>query len=170
MNTKNKKIEVKVYDYFTMRKIAFIWLPVFSIAAYISASLESIRFIAMFVIVGSVYGLILTQMKKKAVIVSFSDKEFSINNETVLLSQIENYYICLPLNELFMLRLEIDDKNKILYIGKEYREQIENYLENVPVKKNLYDVYLKYSHLLLPFIMLFICAIAIKLQYFIKYN
>ncbi|PQL90540.1 hypothetical protein [Apibacter adventoris] len=166
------EIKAKAYYYSTMMKTAYLWLPVFTVVLFICSYFEKLRFFLFLTVGAATYGLILNQMKKKSIQIIFSENSITIDKDTILLSDIVNYHICLPLNELFMLRVKTKNKNLITYIGKEFKEEVEIFLKNSSISENktVYDISLKYSHLILPFIGLLICGIIIKIQYIIKYN
>lgn len=151
-------IKSKAYNYYTMMKMAYLWLPVISVVAVISSSFEKLRFFLYMTVVAATYGGVLNQMRKKSIQSVFSRNSITIDKEIILLSDIENYYTCLPLNELFMLRLTTKNGKKVLYIGKEFREEIETFLQNtqIPIKKTANDTFLKYSPLSLAFAVLFV--------------
>ncbi|WP_128330560.1 hypothetical protein [Apibacter sp. HY039] len=156
-------IKRKAYNYSTMMKTAYLWLPVFTVVLFICFYFEKLRFFLFLTVGAATYGLILNQMKKKSIQIIFSENSITITIDkyTILLSDIENYHICLPLNELFMLRIKTKDKNLITYIGKEFKEEVEIFFKStsIPESKTSYDTFLKYSHLILPFVGLFICLI-----------
>ena len=158
MNLKNNIIEAKAYNYSTMMKTAYLWLPVLSVILFFCSYFEKLRFFLYLTVGAATYGLILNQMKKKSIQIIFSNSSITIDKNTVPLSEIENYHICLPLNELFMLRIKTKGKNLITYIGKECKEEVEVFFKStsIPENKTAYDTFFIYSHLILAFAILFI--------------
>ncbi|HWW42743.1 MULTISPECIES: hypothetical protein, partial [unclassified Pedobacter] len=168
---KQLPITVKGYYYQTMMKTAYMWLPVFAIVILICSFFEKLRFVLYPTVVAATYTLIINQLKKKSIQVCFENDEIELNGIRIPISDIEEYYISLPLNELLMLRLKTKCKSEAVFLEKESKEAIEIFFSNVNIKskKNGYDTYLKYSHLILPFAGLIICAVVYKLYNYIFY-
>ncbi|MCA6068462.1 hypothetical protein JI747_014850 [Chryseobacterium sp. RG1] len=163
---------IKGYYHHTVLKTAYLWLPFFTIIILICSYFEKIRFI-LYLSVGAItYAFIINQLKKKAIPIKFNMDKIVINTIDIPLSAIENYHISVPLNELIMLRVKKKNKNEAVYIGKEEKEQIEEFFKNahIPEKKISYDNYLQFGHLILPFVALIICGVMYKLYYYIQYG
>ena len=162
----------KGYDHQTIIKATYQWLPVFAVVIFLCSYFDRFRFILYLSVAAATYAFILNQLKKKSVILSFNTNEIRINDKTIQLSSVENYYISLPLNELIMLRLKVKEKNEAFYIEKEAKHNIEDFFKakNIPIKKKSYDNYLQYGHLILPFVGLLICAAMYKLYQYIQYG
>ena len=162
----------KGYDHQTIMKTAYQWLPVFAVVIFLCSYFTRFRFILYLSVGAATYAFILNQLKKKSVIFSFNPNEILINDKDIQLSLIENYYISMPLNELILLRLKVKEKNEAFYIEKEAQFNIVEFFnaKNIPMKKTSYDNYLKYGHLILPFVGLLICAAMYKLYQYVQYG
>jgi hypothetical protein len=162
----------KGYDHQTIMKAAYRWLPIFAVMIFICSYFDRFRFILYLSVGTATYAFIINQLKKKSVDLRFNTNEILINDKAIQLSSVENYYISLPLNELIMLRLKVKEKNEAFYIAKEAKHNIDDFFEakNIPMKKKSYDNYLKYGHLILPFVGLLICAAMYKLYQYVQYG
>lgn len=151
----------KVYEYNTMMKTSLLLLPVFSVVAVISNMFGNLRYILMLTLASATFWGIIGKLKKKFVFIKLGENTISINNKKLHVSEIENYFTCLPLNELFMLRITTKNGKEVFYIKKKFRTEIENVMNNyhIPFKKTNNDIWLKYSHLKFAFICLFISFI-----------
>lgn len=173
MNTvNNKTFSARGYNHQTVIRTAYLWLPLFAVVIFVCSYFEKYRFILYMSVVGAAYAFILGQLKKKAVEVSFSKGKITVNTTEIRLPEIESYYISLPLNELIILRMRIGNGNESIYIDKNKRESILEFLKenHIPEKKISYDYYLQYGHLIMPFAGLLICAAMYKLYYYIQYG
>ena len=153
-------------------KAAYQWLPVFAVVIFLCSYFDRFRFILYLSVGAATYAFILNQLKMKSVILSFDTNEIRINEKTIQVSSVEKHYISLPLNELIMLRLKVKEKNEAFYIGKDAKHNIEVFFnaKNVLIKKSSYDNYLRYGHLILPFIGLLICAVMYQLYQYAQYG
>ncbi len=151
---------------------AYLWLPVFAMVIFVCSYHEKLRFFLYATVIGATYAFILLQLKKKAIELVFEEEQIIIADAVIPLSQVKEYHISLPLNELITLRLKADNINKSFYISKEHREAIERYLarHHIPERKAAIDNYLQYGHLILPFFGLLICALMYKLYDHFRYT
>lgn len=169
---KTQPIVTKGYQYQAIMKAVYVWLPVFAVVIFVCSFSETFRFVLYVTVVSATYALILKQLKKKSIPVDFDQGKIQVNNNRIFLAEVEDYCITLPLNELFLLRLKTKEKQEVLYIEKEAKASVEDFFSqtNIPLKYTGYDTYLKYSHLILPFVGLFICAVMYKLFQYIQYG
>ncbi|GEN77556.1 hypothetical protein [Chryseobacterium hagamense] len=173
MNTViNKAFSARGYDHQTVIRTAYLWLPLFAVVIFVCSYFEKYRFILYISVVGATYAFILGQLKKKAVEVNFCKDKITVNSAEIRLSEIKSYYISLPLNELIVLRMRTGSGDKSIYIDKNKREHITEFLKvnHIPEEKISYDYYLQYGHLIMPFAGLLICAAMYKLYYYIQYG
>ncbi len=173
MNTMNNRaFSAKGYYHQTVTRTAYVWLPLFAVVIFVCSYFEKYRFILYISVVGATYAFILGQLKKKAVEVNFSRDKITINSTEIRLSEIKSYYISLPLNELIVLRMRTGSGDESMYIDRNKREGIMEFLRehHIPEEKISYDYYLQYGHLIMPFVGLLICAAMYKLYYYIQYG
>jgi hypothetical protein len=169
---KAQPIVTRGYPYQAIMKAVYVWLPVFAVVIFACSFSETFRFVLYATVVSGTYALILKQLKKKSIPIDFDQDKIQVNNNRIFLANIEDYCITLPLNELLLLRLKTKEKQEAFYIEKEAKASIEDFFSqtNIPLKQTGYDTYLKYSHLILPFVGLFICAVMYKLFQYIQYG
>ena len=168
MNTK----EFKAYEYYTMMRTAYLWLPVFAIVILISSFFEKIQFLLYTTFGAATYYTIIGKLKKKSVSIIFSKDTVTINKNQIAITEINDYYLCLPLNRLFMLRLNTKNGRVVVYLETECRAEVENILERyeIPAKKTRSDIWLKYSHLKFAFLYLFICFLIFTIYQKFKFS
>jgi len=168
----NIVFSVKGYYHQTVIKTAYLWLPIFAFVIFICSYFEKYRFILYISVVATTYAFILHQLKKKAVEINFGQDKITISSFEILISDLESYYISLPLNELIILRMRTRNSNESIYIDKDKKEIILKFLQQhrIAEKRISYDYYLQYGHLIMPFIGLLICAAMYKLYYYIQYG
>lgn len=162
----------KVYEYNTMMKTSLLLLPVFSIVAVISNMFGNLRYILMLTLASTTFWGIIGRLKKKFVFIKLGENTISIDNKKLYVIEIENYFTCLPLNEMFMLRITTKNGKEVFYIKKEFRTEIENVMNNyhIPFKKTNNDIWLKYSHLKFAFLYMFICFVIFIIYKQLKYS
>lgn len=153
------------YYHKTVMKTAYMWLPLFAIVILFCSFFDRLKFILYLSLGGAVYYFILNRLKKKLVQVKFNTNEIKIDEIKILRSTIENFHISLPLNKFIILRIQTNGKQEAVYISKEEKDKINFYFKkgNILEKKIPYDNYLRYGHLILPFIGLIISAVAYKI-------
>lgn len=163
----------KAYYHDVIIKTAYLYLPIFAVIILVCSFFEKFRFILYFTVVGASYGFILNQLKKKYVNVEFDSENILLGEIIINTKDIESYYLSLPLNELLMLRIKTkNQKDLAVYIDKDLKMTIESFFNRnsiESVKKN-YDNYLKYGHLIFPFVGLIICAIVYSIYNYFKYK
>lgn len=163
----------KAYYHQQMIKMAYAYLPIFSIIVLVCSAFEKLRFFLYLTVVGASYGYILNQMKKKHIIIEIGTNDIILDQTRYNFKDIDSYYLSLPLNELLMLRIRTkDQKDLAVYVDKDLRETIESFFNNHSIKsqKISYDNYLKYGHLILPIISIILCGLMYGLYNFIYYK
>ena len=163
----------KAYYHNVVIKTAYLYLPIFSIVVLVASFFEKLRFILYFTAVGATYGFILNQLKKKNINIEFNSENIFLGDHIINIKDIDSYYLSLPLNELLMLRIKTKNQDNIaIYIDKDLKLTIESFFDKNSIKsiKENYDNYLKYGHLIFPFIGLGICAIIYSIYNFFKYK
>ncbi|VXC15567.1 MULTISPECIES: hypothetical protein [Chryseobacterium] len=163
----------KAYYHDVIIKTAYLYLPIFAVIILICSFFEKFRFILYFTVVGVSYGFILNQLKKKYVNVEFDSENILLDEIIINTKDIESYYLSLPLNELLMLRIKIkNQKDLAVYIDKDLKMTIESFFNRNSIEsvKENYDNYLKYGHLIFPFVGLIICAIVYSIYNYFKYK
>ncbi len=163
--------KAKGYPHKAVMRTAYLWLPVFAVVIFACSYHDKLRFILYATVTAATYAFILQQLKKKAVDVIFEEEQIIIADTAIPLSLVTEYHISLPLNELIIIRLKVNDRNESIYIDKDHREAIITYLarHHIPERKRTIDHYLQYGHLILPFIGLLICALMYQLCDQIRY-
>lgn len=149
-----KEKSYKAYEYHTMMKIAYwglpvlflgiiIWFMFFGIGNYPRTRLPAGGGIALVIFQG-----VMDVMSKKAISIIFYTDKIEIAGRIIKISDIEHYYICIPLSDFFVLRLKTAHQKEILYIDKQYKEAIEHIMtkSNKPIIKINSDKWL-YGHL-----------------------
>ncbi len=164
--------QFEAYEYNSMMKTSLFWIPFLTIAIYIAAFSGYIRYILFFILVGPIFYFILLRLKRKAISLSFNEERIIIDKKKIVFSDIISYHTCLPLNKVFMLRIQTNEKKEVFYIKNEYREEIEKILKqnNLPLNKTKNDIWLKYSHLTFAFLILTLAGIIAKVSYLIEYS
>lgn len=163
----------KAYYHDVIIKTAYLYLPIFAVIILICSFFEKFRFILYFTVVGASYGFILNQLKKKYVNVEFDSENILLGEIIINTKDIESYYLSLPLNELLMLRIKTkNQKDLAVYIDKDLKMTIESFFNRNSIEsvKENYDNYLKYGHLIFPFVGLIICAIVYSIYNYFKYK
>jgi hypothetical protein len=138
----NKDILFSARGYYhqTIIRTAYSWLPLFAVVILVCSYFDKLRFILYLPVVMATYALIINQLKKKSVQIKFMGSKIQINDKVLPLSDIDDYYISQPLNELIMLRMNVKGENEALYIDKESQGFIEEFLNEAKVgvkKKSL---------------------------------
>lgn len=163
----------KAYYHDVIIKTAYLYLPIFAVIILVCSFFEKFRFILYFTVVGASYGFILNQLKKKYVNVEFDSENILLGEIIINTKDIESYYLSLPLNELLMLRIKTkNQKDLVVYIDKDLKMTIESFFNRNSIEsvKENYDNYLKYGHLIFPFVGLIICAIVYSIYNYFKYK
>lgn len=163
----------KAYYHDAIIKTAYLYLPIFAVIILVCSFFEKFRFILYFTVVGASYGFILNQLKKKYVNVEFDSENILLGEIIINTKDIESYYLSLPLNELLMLRIKTkNQKDVAVYIDKDLKMTIESFFNRNSIEsvKENYDNYLKYGHLIFPFVGLIICAIVYSIYNYFKYK
>lgn len=163
----------KAYYHDVIIKTAYLYLPIFAVIILVCSFFEKFRFILYFTVVGASYGFILNQLKKKYVNVEFDSENILLGEIIINTKDIESYYLSLPLNELLMLRIKTkNQKDLAVYIDKDLKMTIESFFNRNSIEsvKENYDNYLKYGHLIFPFVGLIICAIVYSIYNYFKYK
>lgn len=163
----------KAYYHDVIIKTAYLYLPIFAVIILVCSFFEKFRFILYFTVVGASYGFILNQLKKKYVNVEFDSENILLGEIIINTKDIESYYVSLPLNELLMLRIKTkNQKDLAVYIDKDLKMTIESFFNKNSIEsvKENYDNYLKYGHLIFPFVGLIICAIVYSIYNYFKYK
>lgn len=163
----------KAYYHDVIIKTAYLYLPIFAVIILICSFFEKFRFILYFTVVGASYGFILNQLKKKYVNIEFDSENILLGEIIINTKDIESYYLSLPLNELLMLRIKTkNQKDLAVYIDKDLKMTIESFFNRNSIEsvKENYDNYLKYGHLIFPFVGLIICAIVYSIYNYFKYK
>ncbi len=163
----------KAYYHDVIIKTAYLYLPIFAVIILVCSFFEKFRFILYFTVVGASYGFILNQLKKKYVNVEFDSENILLGEIIIYTKDIESYYLSLPLNELLMLRIKTkNQKDLAVYIDKDLKMTIESFFNRNSIEsvKENYDNYLKYGHLIFPFVGLIICAIVYSIYNYFKYK
>ena len=172
MNIQKKSIG-KAYYHRQMNKMAYTYLPIFSLIVLVCSAFEKLRFFLYFTVVGATYGYILQQMKKKHIIIKFKEDDIIVDQKTFHFKEIDSFYLSLPLNELLMLRIRTkDNKDVAVYIDKDLKESIEIFFNNhsIQPQKINYDNYLKYGHTIFLFLYVAICLLLYTAYNFIYYK
>lgn len=172
MNIQKQNIG-KAYYHQQMTKIAYTYLPIFSIIVLVCSAFEKLKFFLYLTVVGATYGYILNQMKKKHFMIEFGADDIIVDQTRYNFKDINSYYLSLPLNELLMLRIRTkDQKDMAVYVDKDLKTTIENFFNNHTIKlqKIKYDNYLQYGHLIFPIIGIFLCGLMYALYNFIYYK
>lgn len=122
----------RVYEYYTMMRLAYWSLPVLLIAVLIwfilFGTYDYPKVSRMPVgggIILVIFEIVLYLMKKRYQYISFGKEKIVIADKNIKISDIEHYYICLPLTDLCLLRLTTSHHKHLLYIGKEHKEEIQ---------------------------------------------
>ena len=168
-----KQVTGKAYSHKQIIRMAYSYLPVFSIILLICSAFDKLRFFLYITVVGATYGYILQQMKKKHSHIEFKSDDITIDQTTYNFRDIESFYLSLPLNELLMLRIRTNENRDVaIYIDKNLKKTIENFFNNHSISSNKtdYDSYLQYGHLLLAFTSLLICFLALIVYNFVYYK
>lgn len=160
------------YRHKTAMRKGYKWLPLFTIVLFISSYLEKIRYILYFTAVAGIFQLIISKIKKEKIDVLFYQSKIVIGDLDIPLTTVSNFHICLPLKELIMLRLEVKGENIAVYITKQKKDQILNFLQkaNFPDKRIGYDAYLQYGHNLSAFVVLAISTLVDWIYKRLKYG
>ena len=93
-----------------MIKMAYGYLPIFSIIVLVCSAFEKLKFFLYLTVVGATYGYILNQMKKKHIMIEFGADDIVLDQAKYNFKNIDSYYLFLPLNELLMLRIRTKDQ------------------------------------------------------------
>lgn len=163
----------KAYYHDVIIKTAYLYLPIFAVIILVCSFFEKFRFILYFTVVGASYGFILNQLKKKYVNIEFDSENILLGEIIINTKDIESYYLSLPLNELLMLRIKTkNQKDLAVYIDKDLKMTIESFFNRNSIEsvKENYDNYLKYGHLIFPFVGLIISAIVYSIYNYFKYK
>lgn len=163
----------KAYYHQQMIKMAYAYLPIFSIIVLVCSAFEKLRFFLYLTVVGASYGYILNQLKKKYIMIEFVADDIKLDQTMYNFKDIDSYYLSLPLNELLMLRMRTKNQKDIaVYVDKDLKTTIESFFNNHSVKsqKINYDNYLQYGHLIFPIIGIIVCGLMYALYNFIYYK
>ncbi|WP_373811036.1 hypothetical protein [Porphyromonas macacae] len=161
---------IKAGEYHTMFRTGLKWILPFVVSVLFCGMVGPYKYIAIFAVAGSVWGLALKHLSKRMVEIKFTDDSIIIDNTIFPMKDVENYYTCLPLRKAFMLRLQMKDgKRYIYYIPVECRNKVEDYIAKraFPYKQK-YDGFLCYSHYVFALIYMIIFSLFVILMS--KYN
>ncbi|SUB89870.1 Uncharacterised protein [Porphyromonas macacae] len=157
---------MKAGEYHTMFRTGLKWILPFVVSVLFCGMVGPYKYIAIFAVAGSVWGLALKHLSKRMVEIKFTDDSIIIDNTIFPMKEVENYYTCLPLRKAFMLRLQMKDgKRHIYYIPVECRNKVEGYMaKRAFLYKQKYDGFLCYSHYVFALIAVCFASICILLM------
>ena len=163
----------KAYYHQQMIKMAYTYLPIFSIIVLVCSAFEKLKFFLYVTVVGATYGYILNQMKKKHIMIEFETDDIVLDQAKYNFKDIGSYYLSLPLNELLMLRIRTkDQKDMAVYVDKDLKTTVENFFNNHTIKsqKINYDNYLQYGHAIFLILYIAICLLLYSTYNFIYHK
>lgn len=163
----------KAYYHQQMIKMAYVYLPIFSIIVLVCSAFDKLRFFLYLTVVGASYGYILNQMKKKHIMIEFRENDIMVDKSSYNFKDIESYHLSLPLNELLMLRIRTQgQKDLAIYVDKDLRETIEIFFNKHSIKsqKISYDNYLQYGHLIFGILCICLCGLMLTIYNFFYYK
>lgn len=139
--------EMKAFNYYTTLKVAYMWIPIIAIAGLIASYNKSTRLILLVVIVGGVFRLILKHLEETATTIKFSKETITYKDNVIVVSEIQDYFMCTNVEKYFLLRVKTKDKKYVVHIDINYMKEVERFFiyNNVLHKERFSDNLIRYA-------------------------